>query len=100
MTGYRKIVGQREWNEASASDSAIPTTDFFDGEQVPVKAYCHSLGAGQFKRHTSQTSGVATVANQVIVLGEENGFFDPLALKRARFTGNWEVVILYSRGGL
>lgn len=98
MNGYRRITGQRVWNEASASDDAIPAT-FFDGNEVPVRAYCYSLGVGQFKRNTDQTSGVATAANQEIVLGEVGQFIDPLSLKKARFTGNWEVVILYARGG-
>jgi len=98
MSGYRRITGHRVWNEASASDSAIPAS-FFDNEEVAVKAYCYSLGVGQFKRNTSQTNGVATVADQEIILGEENDFLDPNALQKARFTGNWEVVILYTRGG-
>jgi hypothetical protein len=99
MSGYRRITGQRVWNKPDADDTAIPAT-FFDGNEVPVKAYCYSIDAGGvFKRNTSQTAGIATLVDQVFVIGEDGEFLDPLALKKARFTGKWEVVILYVRGG-
>ena len=96
--GYGKIQGQKVFSFSGATKAALPDSIFSDGK-VPAFARCVATGAGTFFHDDSQTTGVASTAGDIFEIGEAGLLQNPQAFRRARFTGNWEVIIYYGRGG-
>ena len=95
---YGKIQGQSVHIFTGASKAALPDSIFADGK-VPAFARCVATGSSTFFHDDSQTTGISASAGNIFEIGEAGILQNPQAFRRARFTGNWEIIIYYGRGG-
>jgi len=96
--GYGKIQGQKVVSFSGVPKSALPDSIFSDGK-VPAFARCVATGAGTFFHDATQAIGVAATAGDIFEIGEAGLLQNPQAFRRARFAGDWEIIIYYGRGG-
>ena len=96
--GKCRIQGQEFIDLTGVTKQGLPNSVFENGK-VPAFARCVSLGAGFIFHDDSQAVGAASVAGQIFELGECGDWINGQAFRKARFTGTWEIVVYYARGG-